>query len=344
MTSSDALYSLAYSFGSFITATSSIYNLPSEARIPLQKGIFLISLGFIYFTSLTTFFNKLLLETASGIRFQKKYNLSVYKVLDISNKLVSGVQAIFSSVAGLLVCKYSCTRNFIRTSYHLSEAYAYFAAPYFIYDMWSMYVVFSTKTREKLKNASNGTQDTKPTNTNGCNTSHCNFPSGDVIPSLKNGQLSWFRSNKNGMPSFLYWISKSPLMVFHHLFIGWYGLLVITYLRGALGDCVLSFFYIMELSTPFVSLRSILATMNLKETRLYVINGLTMVAFFFIFRICIVPYAFYWYASFSNIGIFEAIGRLPIHCKISIISITLPQFYWFKLMVNGAIKVFKPKK
>lgn len=202
---------------------------------------------------------------------------------------------------------------------------AYFAAPYFIYDLWSMYVVFSAKTREKLKVASNGgtngtnngrlchEESTKnPTgelssttsDNNGCNNSSSNDITCDSIPSLKNGQLKWF-SNSNGIPSFMYWVSKSPLMVFHHLFIGWYGLLVITYLRGALGDCVFSFFYIMELSTPFVSLRSILATMNLKDSRLYVVNGLTMVVFFFFFRICIVPYAFYWYASFANFNIFQ---------------------------------------
>lgn len=196
-----------------------------------------------------------------------------------------------------------------------------------------MYVVFSAKTREKLKAAaaSNGTnngfheeQSKQPTDdssthdSNGCNSnSNDKEITCDSIPSLKNGQLRWF-SNGNGIPSFMYWVSKSPLMVFHHLFIGWYGLLVITYLRGALGDCVFSFFYIMELSTPFVSLRSILATMNLKDTRLYVVNGLTMVVFFFFFRICIVPYAFYWYASFANLNLFQVSNNLLLIVKTMI--------------------------
>lgn len=235
-----------------------------------------------------------------------------------------------------------------------------------------MYVVFTAKTREKLIASTTGingmsnngfqTEQVKnPTNNNDCSSS---ISHNETIPSLKNGQLRWFGSSSEGLPSFMYWVSKSPLMVFHHLFIGWYGLLVITYLRGALGDCVLSFFYIMELSTPFVSLRSILATINLKESRLYIVNGLTMVAFFFVFRICIVPYAFYWYMSFANINILEvsfclsfpkrdfwyfffslqAFNRLPTHCKVSIVLITLPQFYWFKLMVNGAIKVMYSNK
>lgn len=184
-----------------------------------------------------------------------------------------------------------------------------------------MYVVFAAKTLEKLKvtsttngnvnGSSNGNANgdgklqQQPTDENASNGVNCHKEiTCENIPSLKNGQLRWF-SGVNGIPSFMTWICKSPLMVFHHLFIGWYGLLVITYLRGALGDCVLSFFYIMELSTPFVSLRSILATMNLKNTRLYVVNGLTMLAFFFIFRICIIPYAFYWYASFANVSIIQ---------------------------------------
>lgn len=35
----------------------------------------------------------------------------------------------------------------------------------------------------------------------------------------------------------------------------------------------------------------------------------------------------------------QAIWRLPRGCKISILALFLPQLYWFRLMLRGAIKV-----
>lgn len=56
----------------------------------------------------------------------------------------------------------------------------------------------------------------------------------------------------------------------------------------------------MEFSTPFVSIRSILSTMGLKNTRIYIINGITMLITFFICRIFMWPYVFYWYSEVIN--------------------------------------------
>lgn len=80
-------------------------------------------------------------------------------------------------------------------------------------------------------------------------------------------------------------------------------------------DCVLSFIYIMETSTPFVSIRSILSTLGYKNTKLYIINGLLMIGTFFVFRICIVPYAFYWYSTYSNKSLLD----VRYICRVSFI-------------------------
>lgn len=52
----------------------------------------------------------------------------------------------------------------------------------------------------------------------------------------------------------------------------------------------------MEASTPFVSLRGILSKIGLKNSPVYVINGLLMLAVFFICRIAMFPYVIYMYA------------------------------------------------
>lgn len=52
----------------------------------------------------------------------------------------------------------------------------------------------------------------------------------------------------------------------------------------------------MEASTPFVSLRGILSKIGLKDSPVYVINGLVMLAVFFICRIAMFPYVIYMYA------------------------------------------------
>lgn len=57
----------------------------------------------------------------------------------------------------------------------------------------------------------------------------------------------------------------------------------------------------MEASTPFVSLRGILARMNLKTSRLYVANGLLMLAVFFLCRIAMFPYVMYLYAAATDL-------------------------------------------
>lgn len=48
------------------------------------------------------------------------------------------------------------------------------------------------------------------------------------IPSISNGTLSFLLPSKTGAPTFVRYIINHKLMVFHHLFIGSYGLVVIA--------------------------------------------------------------------------------------------------------------------
>lgn len=98
-------------------------------------------------------------------------------------RTVSAVQALLSCVTGTVVCVWSCTRNFLRSSHFMSEAYAWFGAAYFFYDIWSMYRVHSSHDR----------------NYHGCR-----------LARLKD------------------YLTKQPVIVLHHLFIGSFGFLVIV--------------------------------------------------------------------------------------------------------------------
>ncbi|XP_059610750.1 ceramide synthase [Phlebotomus argentipes] len=343
--------SLACSIGSMGIAWGSLLSLNISDRISLQRGVFLSSLGFVYFVSLTDFFNRFLLETTKGLQWRKKYHLMVSDVMDITNKLVSAVQASLSCLAGFLVCKSSCNRSFLHASHFASEAYAWFGAAYFFYDLWSMYKVHIHKVLDKLKMVKDQAS-VSVKNGNGHQMFEGRRNGGNGVC---DGEKEGYRKKEirddygneitlEERPSFWRYISRQPLMVGHHIFIGSFGLCVIAYLRGGLGDCIFSFIFLMEASTPFVSLRSILSTMGLKLSNLYLINGVLMLVTFFVFRILMLPFVFYWYSQTVNLPFIRAIASLPRGCKISICILFLPQIYWFYLILRGALKVFFPKK
>lgn len=163
-----------------------------------------------------------------------------------------------------------------------------------------------------------------------------------MIPTLETGELSWFRSkivDNEKIPSFWQFVKKSKMMVFHHGFIGGYGLIVISAYRGGLGDCVIGFVYLMEVSTPFVSFRAILSILNLKKSKLFILNGLAMIISFTIFRIFMLPALLYYYSTVVNLSFMQAVMKLPLCCKLSIVAMFLPQYYWYNLMIRAAMKV-----
>lgn len=168
-----------------------------------------------------------------------------------------------------------------------------------------------------------------------------------MIPGTRNGELKVFDSytvKDQEIPSFLEYIKRNKLIIFHHMFIGGYGLIVISSWRGGLGDCVFSFMFIMEMSTPFVSFRAVLSILKMKKSKLYVINGLLMILTFFCFRIVMLPLLLYKYSLVVSLSMYEAIMKLPAMCQLSILALFIPQFYWFILMIKIALKMFRPPK
>ena len=59
-------------------------------------------------------------------------------------------------------------------------------------------------------------------------------------------------------------LSDRPLIVFHHILVPLIGFPALMYFRNGYGDCLLGTSFMIEASTPFVSLRVILVHLNMK--------------------------------------------------------------------------------
>uniref|UniRef100_A0A1B0A1X5 TLC domain-containing protein n=1 Tax=Glossina pallidipes TaxID=7398 RepID=A0A1B0A1X5_GLOPL len=301
------------------------------------------------------------------------------ELADLAPKEAS-IQAAFSFLVGFIVCKSTCSKSFVYASHCLMEGYGWFGTAYFMYDIWSMYKVHKQKITDKLKLmrlTSNASFMPKATNgqKNGglydkymATTFNAN---GERLKALdivyNNDEIADYVDDaddnvrhkrhhedeiydydgecvqipENGKWGFLKYVLTHPIMMIHHVFVGTVGFLVVTYIRGG-GHCIYSYMFMMEFSTPFVSLRSILSTLGLKETRIYIINGLIMLLSFFICRVLMWPYVMWRYSLEIKLNIWQAIYGLPAGCIIGILVLFLPQLYWFFLMLKGALKVFFP--
>lgn len=81
----------------------------------------------------------------------------------------------------------------LKTSHYISEAYAWFGAAYFLYDIWSMYVVHVAEEAQTIQQ------------------------NGDVV-----------RIMHKDTGKFFDYLIKNPIIVVHHVFIGGFGFLFIT--------------------------------------------------------------------------------------------------------------------
>nr|CAH7738949.1 unnamed protein product [Callosobruchus chinensis] len=220
-----------------LSSILTVKDLEWDSHISTGRGIVLFFCGLVFFTSL-------------------------YLALNVLE--VSAVQALFCCITGATSVCYSCSRNPLRSSHYISEAYGWFGAAYFLYDIWSMYKVYAAKHVQPETGA------------------------GGISPGV-----DW---TVRKLFMIVAYLKHNAMIVGHHIFIGGFGFLVITSLRGDFGDCFFGFVYLMEASTPFVSLRGILSKIGMKNSTVYVMNGLVMLVVFFICRIAMFPYTIYLYS------------------------------------------------
>lgn len=163
-------------------------------------------------------------------------------------RLVSAVQALLSSLAGFIVCRYSCTISFLHASHFMSEAYAWFGAAYFFYDIWSMYKVHAAQTAQKITDKLRlvKTNQKSTTLTGGTgkgdtvtgNDGNQYYDKHEKIQNT-NGNANLISEKQLLMDyetstvhvaglEFIKYMLANPIMMIHHIFLGSFGLAVIA--------------------------------------------------------------------------------------------------------------------
>jgi len=138
--------------------------------------------------------------------------------------------------------------------------------------------------------------------------------------------------------------SERPLILFHHLFVPIVGFPAMMYFRGGYGDCLLGTSFLIESSTPFVSLRVILVHLHKKESLLYVVNGVLMLVSFFLCRVMLFPLLYWWYSSVSGLSLITTFITIPMWVHLAVIGLWTPQLMWFNRMVKGTVKIINDRK
>jgi hypothetical protein len=234
-------------------------------------------------------------------------------------------------IMGFGICAFSCRDDILVEKTVLPEAYIWFIASYFLFDVYALYRIWTTKLLDRFK-----LKEIDWTS----HTSEIYYK----IPSMSNGDLNIFKSynlsNNEEIPSLIRYFTKEPMMVFHHFFGSVYGVFIIPYFRRYFGDCSVNFIFWMEISTPFLHARAILAMMKLKESKLYLWNGLLLVITFFIFRIALLPGTIFMYNQIAEpeISALQTFINVPVLCQITLLIMFSLQLYWFCLIIKVTIK------
>jgi len=206
-----------------------------------------------------------------------------------------------------------------------------FATAYFLYDMYAMFEVYLAK-QAAVKGQQNGAGSRggrqevdvpKAILTTG----------GDNSPAAQQGMFEF-------VAIFCSFVRANPLISAHHLVIALVFAPMMTYMFRSHepGLLMLGAAFVLESSTPFVTLRSVLADLGLKNSLAYLINGLALIMIFFLCRIAIYPVFFKVYADSRGVTFVEGLARPPLTCYFYVLLTLLPQLYWFRLLVKGAFK------
>jgi len=139
-------------------------------------------------------------------------------------------------------------------------------------------------------------------------------------------------------------LSDRPLIVFHHILVPLIGFPALMYFRNGYGDCLLGTSFMIEASTPFVSLRVILVHLNMKESLVYMVNGIMMLLSFFLCRVMLFPILYWWYSNVLGLSLISTIISIPCWVHAATFSLWFPQLFWFNKMLKGSLKVIKDRQ
>ncbi|XP_068161157.1 ceramide synthase [Antennarius striatus] len=219
----------------------------------------------------------------------------------VSARLVSSVQAVMASSAGYIIAS-SC-KDIIEDQHWLTSTYIMFAVPYFVYDIYAMFMCYWYKLQVK----------------------------GHEEPSAAPHDMN------SALTSYL---RREFLMVLHHVVMVTVCFPVSVFWRQGKGDYFQGVMFMAELSTPSVCLGKILIQYKQQHTLLHKVNGALMLITFFICRVLLFPYLYYAYGRYASIPFHMVPLEVPWHCNAGAALLMAPQLYWFSLICRGALRLF----
>jgi len=130
----------------------------------------------------------------------------------------------------------------------------------------------------------------------------------------------------------------------HHI-ISIFGELIALYL--GIGDFFVGYFFIVEVSTPFLHINWFFDRIFIGfPMYLRIINYLITVFMFLLVRIIFLPYVLHLYAVQHHLAsIFEVIFHIPKICAVSTTTFLIINVYWFvRIIQMGKRKMFGEKR
>ncbi|XP_077995850.1 TLC domain-containing protein 3A-like [Glandiceps talaboti] len=127
-----------------------------------------------------------------------------------------------------------------------------------------------------------------------------------------------------------------PAMILHHLALALLGYPVIMFFRNGKGDFFVGCFFFTELANPFIHIRAILKQIGWHNTNLSTINGVFLLASFFLCRLLLFPLIYNIYGRTKNLSLLEVPSAIPVKCNIGCGMILAFQIYWFYLILGAA--------
>ncbi|XP_068440859.1 TLC domain-containing protein 3A-like [Clinocottus analis] len=225
-------------------------------------------------------------------------------VVCVSERLVSAIHACLATAAGLIIVVSTC-RDVLTDSHWLANEFALFGAPYMGYDIGAMYL-----THYHVQKA--------------------------------RGRSELY--DHHSLQTAKAFLSKNRMMVLHHLALLFVFLPVALFFRQGLGDFFIGCLFIIEFSTPFVSVGKILIQLGLDDTRLHRVNGVAVLVSFFLCRILVFPFMYWMYGRRFGIPLHRVALSLPLQCNVGNLAILTPQVYWFTLLLRKAHRLYLRQK
>ncbi|XP_050979780.1 ceramide synthase isoform X1 [Labeo rohita] len=260
---------------------------------PAAIMLSIIAAGSVFFPGLFLL-SKQCLKSIPGLRWSEG------DAVVVSARLVSSIQAIMASTAGYVIST-SC-QDIIEDQHWLTSSYILFAVPYFVYDIYAMFLCYWYKLQVKGHEVDNGS-----------------------------------RSKAAAVSGYL---RREFLMILHHVVMVTVCFPVSVFWRQGKGDYFQGVMFLAELSTPSVCLGKILIQYKQQHTLLHKVNGAAMLITFFLCRVLLFPYLYYMYGRYASIPFYRVPFAVPWQCNVGAALLMAPQLYWFSLICRGALRLF----